>query len=765
MILVGAYAISGQILFIRELLVLFYGNELCIGIIFFCWFLGIAVGAGLSGRLTRRYANIWNIFFTSLIILTLLPFVLIPVVRLLRTILAVLPGEHFTIVDMLSGAGISVWPFGFMIGFFFPVACKILVSRGASGSSGIGLVYVWESAGSLAGGIIISLVLLPLYRPLQIFSAHAFLIWVAALCYVLVLKTEISQKAFTVGFLALAGTTGILMISGGVLKMEEYLINLRWRTFNNELHLVASHDSRYQNIVIARDGEQYNIFTDGQFIGSYPDEYQAALKAHLMLCQHPSPKRVLIIGGGLTGVIRNILQYPVKSIDYLELDAEMVKMLLPVISPADRKILDDSRVRVIYEDGRRFVKNSSNKYDLILVNTPEPATAALNRFYTKEFLQEAKRILSNDGILAIGITASATYLGDILSPYAGSLYKSLQQIFPLILVLPQEDTCYFLAALQQNLLTEDAAVLAERYRSRSIYSSSFSAEVFKVLVQKERIEFVTNALRSQTEVPTNTDFKPITYFYNMQLWERVTAGKGGLILFKYLKENFVVWFFLLAGIFCFARLAWILKKKSKKILLFNSLWAIGTTGCAGMALEIVLIFTFQNMYGYVYQMIGVIVGSFMLGLTLGGCWINQKIKQANWQELRLLVICEILLFIYSIILPFLLNSLNAPGTVILEQKIAAWVPYLYMVLVFATGFITGLEFPLVSHILIGKGHDSGAVSGWVDATDHLGACAGSLFTGTILMPLVGVYETCFIVGLLKVSSCSFLLLQNLKNKK
>ena len=190
MILVGAYAISAQIFFIRELLVLFFGNELCIGIIFSCWFLGITAGAGISGKLIRRFKNIWNIFFTSLIILTLLPFILIPVMRLLRSILAVLPGEYFTIMDMISGACMSVCPFSFMIGFFFPVACRAIISSGKTGSTGIGLVYVWESAGSLAGGIIISLVLIPAYHPLQIFSAVAFLIWISALCYFLTLKNR-----------------------------------------------------------------------------------------------------------------------------------------------------------------------------------------------------------------------------------------------------------------------------------------------------------------------------------------------------------------------------------------------------------------------------------------------------------------------------------------------------------------------------------------------------------------------------------------------
>jgi spermidine synthase len=335
------------------------------------------------------------------------------------------------------------------------------------------------------------------------------------------------------------------------------------------------------------------------------------------------------------------------------------------------------------------------------------------------------------------------------------LYKSLQKIFPFILVLPQEDKCYFLAAHEQNLFTADAAILEKRYQQRKITSPSFTAELFKVLLQKERIKFVTEALSSHKELPINTDLKPITYFYNMQLWEAVTAGKGGLIVFKHLKKNAVAWFVFLLAVFCTVRIGWVRKKKNHD-LLFNSLWAIGTTGCAGMALEIVLIFTFQNMYGYVYQMIGVIVGSFMLGLTLGGYWISSNIKQRNYAGIQLLVKFELILCIYSIMLPFLIHLLYVADTVFIKRELSMMVPYLYMLLVFAAGFITGLEFPLVSNALIGNSYESTAVAGWVDSIDHLGACAGALFTGTILMPLFGVYQTCFIVGLLKVSSYVFL---------
>jgi spermidine synthase len=764
MLLVGAYAIGAQIFFIRELLVLFFGNELCIGIIFGSWFLGITAGAFISGKRAQHVPDIGTIFFIVIIVLTLLPFLLIPVMRLLRGILAVPSGEHFTVLEMLFGTALSVCPFSFIIGYFFPIACKAILYLGMTGSAGIGMVYVWESAGSLVGGCIISLVLIPSYSPLQIFSVGALMLWLIAVCYLIIDMTGVARIRLLAVLLSLLVIGGTLAAGGYISMLDEYLTVLRWKTFNNELSLVVSRDSRYQNIIIARNGGQYNIFTDGQFIGSYPDEYQSAVNAHLFLCQHPSPQHVLVIGGGLTGLIRNILQHKVKTIDYVELDAEMVNLIIPVLAADDREAVRNPRVHISFEDGRKFVKNSLKHYNLILILTPEPSTASLNRFYTIEFLREVKRTLADGGIMVIGLPSSAVYLGEIISPYAGSLYKSLQAVYPYLLIMPQEDRYYFFAASQHNLLTADASILEKRFNERKIQSSpSFSPALFSVLVQTERIEFVNEALNKKTDTQLNTDFRPITYFYNLLLWETIAAGRGAVSIIKQLSRISVLSLVLVIIIFCAARIIWSHKRGTKSPFLFNGLWAIGTTGCAGMALEIVLIFTFQNLYGYIYQMIGLIVGFFMFGLTLGGYWAKRNIEQQNWQDIRPLVIVEIIFVIYSILLPFLIRLLNISGGGFAEKYLALIMPYLYMLLVFGAGFITGLEFPLVSNMLIGKQYGSAAVAGWVDATDHLGACGGSLFTGTLLLPLAGVYQTCFIIGLLKLSSCIFLLFTHIRN--
>ncbi|MCX5896477.1 MAG: hypothetical protein NTZ51_11710 [Proteobacteria bacterium] len=762
LILIGAYSISAQIYFIRELLVLFFGNELCIGVIFSCWFAGIAAGAVFSGRLTKKVQYIWTAFSLSLIILTISPFIVLPVMRILRGLLAVPPGECIPLGKMVLGAFITVFPFSFVIGFIFPVACKAATFQDKKAAISIGWVYVWESIGSLAGGSIISLVLIPDYRPLQVFGSIACMIWAVCWCAIANRNEGRWLRGMKVILPLLSGCMLFILAAGLVNRMEDYSIKKRWETFNTQLRLIGSQDSWYQNNILAEGGGQYSIFSNGQLCGNYPDEYQSAFKAHLFLCEHSDPKSVLLIGDGLTGIMKEILQHPVKTVDYLEIDSKLLNLIRPVLAAQDLRVLEDKRVRIIFTDGRRYVKKCKKRYDIVVINTPEPSTAALNRFYTVDFFKEVKGVLSENGFMVIGISSSPNYVGKEVSEYAGSLYKGLQTIFPFVLVTPG-DKNYFFAGAKPDLFTADYNVLSRRYRDRNIHTASFSPELFKGLFQKERVAFIKHALSGTQEVILNTDDQPVTYFYNLLLWEIVTAGKENLNLFQHMKGRVVWWLLLLLAIFCFARIRTMARVKAKGGIFFNCLWAIGTTGFTGMALELVLIFYFQNMYGYIYQMIGIIVALFMLGLALGGYWMKQQIKHDNKCTIETLIIFELILCMYAATIPFIITGLRL-------MQDSNWIPgvtagsidvtgYIYFFIVLGAGFLTGVEFPLVSHVLIDNGYNSSSMAGWVNSIDHLGACIGSILTGTILMPLAGIYTTCLLVSMLNITSIIFLTME------
>ena len=88
----------------------------------------------------------------------------------------------------------------------------------------------------------------------------------------------------------------ILLVSGVVNRIDNYFVNVRWRSFNPDIKLLESIDSRYENIVIGVRDDQYSVFGNGQYNFAFPDDYENSQIAHLVMTQHPAPKRVLLIG-------------------------------------------------------------------------------------------------------------------------------------------------------------------------------------------------------------------------------------------------------------------------------------------------------------------------------------------------------------------------------------------------------------------------------------------------------------------------------------
>jgi spermidine synthase len=385
---------------------------------------------------------------------------------------------------------------------------------------------------------------------------------------------------------------------------------------------------------------------------------------------------------------------------------------------------------------------------MVILNLPDPSTAMINRFYTREFFKEVKERLNEGGIVVTGITSAVTYVGEEVGFYAGSIYNTLKKVFPFIIIAPGEKN-YFFASTSPHILTTDTKILGQRFSSRHILSEYFTPYHFEMLFPEEQVQFIKHSLEKKSGLKINTDFQPITYFYNLVLWQIFSGKKGEGNIFKHLSDRFT-WYAIPLLILFFIRVVYVLfsRQRLPHHLKFNSLLAITTTGFAGMALEIILMFSFQNIYGYIYQKVGLIVALFMLGLSLGGYFMNRIIagKERNW--VKILITIQFLICLYSITLPFIIKFVASHTG---SSIIAPGLEYLFMLLVAGVGWLTGLEFPLVSRIVITQ-EEVGTVAGWVDAFDHLGACFGALLTGTLLVPLLGTFNSCFITGILSLMS-------------
>ncbi|MCB1157051.1 MAG: polyamine aminopropyltransferase [Leptospiraceae bacterium] len=145
--------------------------------------------------------------------------------------------------------------------------------------------------------------------------------------------------------------------------------------------------------------------------------------AHVPMMTHPSPERVLVIGGGDGGTVREVLKHKtVKEVHLCEIDKGVVDIAykyFPEISNA----MKDSRVKHFYEDGAAFVENHKGYYDVILVDSSDPIGPA-EILFKRPFYEGLRNALRETGVVATQ-AESYQYHGDIIK----GLYKFIPEVF------------------------------------------------------------------------------------------------------------------------------------------------------------------------------------------------------------------------------------------------------------------------------------------------------------------------------------------------
>ncbi len=158
--------------------------------------------------------------------------------------------------------------------------------------------------------------------------------------------------------------------------------------------------SEFQQIDIFESKEFGRFLTlDGYMMLTEKDEFiYHEMMVHVPMCVKPETKKVLVIGGGDGGTVRELLRYPtVEHIDLVEIDELVVEVCRKYL-PQTASCLSDARLSIFYEDGLKFVRHCEAAYDLILVDSTDPFGPGEGLF-TKEFYGNCYKALCEDGIM------------------------------------------------------------------------------------------------------------------------------------------------------------------------------------------------------------------------------------------------------------------------------------------------------------------------------------------------------------------------------
>jgi len=459
-----------------------------------------------------------------------------------------------------------------------------------------------------------------------------------------------------------------------------------WRFKNQEL--VASLNSPLGNIAITKIDDQLNYYGNGLLLGSDKEFELSEQIVHLTLLQVEKPEDVLLIGGGFGNTLEEILKHNPKKIVYVEPDPKITEVI---------KI--PKKVEVINQDGYYYLNNTKDRFDAIIINLPNPSTALMNRFYTKEFFEKIKDNLKDKGIIATHLSYTESAGSPSLETLHLIILNTLKSSFPETLVLRGETSLFFAGAVEYNF-----NVLIERLKQRNIKTDFLNDQYIEYRFSKKQ------GLNQETRI--NQEFFPIAYFYQTLSWLEIFNTNLSRI-FKSLAENFWIIFLAILMILTIVH-----TEKKTPVL------SVAIAGFSLMAFETIIIFVYQTTIGYLFLKIALLISALTLGMTIG-VWYG--IKRKNLLTFHFLIV------LFTVISYFGFTNLAKEPVILIIGAIA--------------GFLGGAVFPIANRIYLEDQKEPNKKTGVIYSADLIGACLGAIIPPLILIPVFGLFETLIFIAI------------------
>jgi spermidine synthase len=729
----GAATLAAQVLILREILVLAQGQELKLALGLWCWLLWTGLGSLLGGWLAARRSPKPATLAGLLALLALLLPATLLLARAVPTLAPQTLGQSLSPASALVLFLMLLAPFCLVSGCFFPFATTVRRSLEPLGATG--RIYALEALGATLGVCLLHFFLVGQFSSLALGVGAGFCLTLIA--WVLAPPLGMSARlALGVSLL----TLGACLVFSPAL--ENFSRKMQWPGRN----VTAALDSPYALLTATREAEQMSFFANRVWHFTHPDPYSAEMAVHLGLLQHPQPRKVLLLGGGAAGLIPEALKTrSISQIDYVELDPDLVRLVQHLVPEAAALPAQDRRVRIIFQDARRFLATGAARYDVILMNLPEPGSAQLNRYYTREFFATVARRLEPNGVFSFTLTGGETGLNPLRASYLALTYHTLSQIFPEVLVFPGERVRFF-ASPTSGLLVRDPQVLTARLAGRGLtlrYVRDYYLLADLSIPRQEYVRYLLD--RHPPEI--NKDLNPKSFFYDLIL----TGALEGLPVkkvFLTLKSWSPPWLWGTLGLTGLLGLAF-LRRRPNGVYLAQVL----IMGLGAMALEVIVLILCQVHLGLLYRQLGLLIAAFMAGMGVGSAW-GVRLAARGRVTPGVLALCQgglaCLALVLALALPVLTSSGYLPPKFLLQA--------LYLVILFSAGFAGGGVFSLASSLWQQQRPATSWRDGLFYAVDLLGATVGSLGLSLVVLPVWGLLPALYAMAFLHLWALVLLLI-------
>lgn len=286
---------------------------------------------------------------------------------------------------------------GILVGLEIPIITRIIEEKQSNLRITIANVLSFDYIGALLGSLFFPLILLPNLGQIKTAFLIGFINIVVANLIIYKYKDFIKNikimKTLAILFAILIGMGFI---------MGDYASNFIEDNIYRD-KIIYRKQTKYQKMVVTKHRDDLRLFLNGNIQFSSFDEYryhEALIHPAMSLAK--KTKEILILGGGDGLAAREILKYDeVENIVLVDLDPEVISFCRtnPLIKKLNNNSLKNNKVHVVNQDAFKYLENTSQKFDVIIVDLPDPNNESLNKLYTNIFYRLIYQHINKGGML------------------------------------------------------------------------------------------------------------------------------------------------------------------------------------------------------------------------------------------------------------------------------------------------------------------------------------------------------------------------------
>jgi len=646
----GLVTVLSQTILLRELMIETGAFELVAAIALAFWMLFTGIGSILFRflpSLRHRYSA--PLLVTAIVLCF---FGQLFLIRPITSFFTPVNGMALTIPAMVATTGIVLLPGCLLGGVAFP-AC---VSSHASRSTSVITIYLVESAGMAVGAALF-------YFALDIFSPVSW---------------EKYRRWYA----------------------KRYLPDI----------LILSRDGRSGRLDIAQRKGQTVIFWNGQVAGVRGSQRQAEEFSRMALLQQPTARRILSIGGLLTGTAEEMARLvPTTSIATIEPEPR-----LDEIFPYETH---QRNITLYYGEPSEII-TVLPRHDLVILDLPDPSSLALSRWYTSEFFRTLRDFSSPQVVVVVGLSGGQGMLSPEIADLNASVSRALREVFDTVFLIP--GSRHLWVATNATNISNNPEQLAKLLEEKNWSTTWVNRSFLEDLLEPMHRSLTEEAVNSSPVLP-NRILAPTALFATLRHVARrldqplppPVARLPEKPLFFFGVASFLT---LLVGIS-------VAHVSQRELGWARSLSIFAASGAA-FTFEIALLSIFQSHIGQIYHFIALFTVSFTLGLTMG-LWGTTRRKGTAVIPLGILATMT------AVLLPFADTPLP---------------PLVYMALNFSGGLLAGVS---LGNLVPNEVPEKQTGAGFYLA-DLAGAAVCGLFFGAAVIPLYTVEATIVSAGILSL---------------